>query len=174
MSLTFNMRSIRIGNGFDVHAFADGRELILGGVNIPYSKGLAGHSDADVLTHSIVDSLLSPANLGDIGKLFPDTDPAYKDISSLILLEQVYEKISAAGFKIINIDSVIICESPKIAKYTDTMKENLSMAMKSEIGPESIGIKGKTTERLGFTGRGEGIAVYTVSLLYRESFINNK
>lgn len=168
MYSTSDMTGLRIGNGFDVHAFEQGRDLIIGGVKIPHTSGLAGHSDADVLTHAIIDSLLSPANLGDIGKLFPDTDPAYKNISSILLLEKVYEKISQAGFKIINIDSVIICERPKISPYTELIKENLSNAMKKEVSPEAIGIKGKTTEKLGFTGRGEGIAVYTVSLISRE------
>jgi 2-C-methyl-D-erythritol 2,4-cyclodiphosphate synthase len=162
------MLNLRIGNGFDVHAFEHGRELILGGVKIPYEKGLAGHSDADVLTHSIIDSLLSPANLGDIGKLFPDTDPAYKNINSLVLLEKVYDKFSKAGYRIINIDSVVICDKPKIASYTELMKEKLSNTMKNEVSPEVIGIKGKTTEKLGFTGRGEGIAVYTVSLIIKQ------
>lgn len=159
------MTNLKIGNGFDVHAFEQGRDLILGGIKIPYEKGLAGHSDADVLTHAIIDSLLSPANLGDIGKLFPDTDPSFKNISSLLLLEKVYEKLKTAGYTIINIDSIIICDKPKIAPYTELMKEKLSVAMKKEVLPEDIGIKGKTTERLGFTGRGEGIAVYTVSLI---------
>ena len=102
------MTDLRIGNGFDVHAFEQGRDLIIGGVKIPHAKGLAGHSDADVLTHAIIDSLLSPSNLGDIGKLFPDTDPAYKNISSILLLEKAYEKFTDAGYRIINIDSVII------------------------------------------------------------------
>ncbi len=161
------MINLRIGNGFDVHAFKRDRDLIIGGVKIPHSEGLAGHSDADVLTHAIIDSLLSPANLGDIGKMFPDTDPAYKNISSILLLEKVYQKLVDAGFIIINIDSVIICEKPKIASYTDQMKSNLSNAMHNDVSPESIGIKGKTTEKLGFTGKGEGIAVYTVSLLQK-------
>lgn len=162
------MTNLRIGNGFDVHSFEEGRDLILGGVKIPCNLGLAGHSDADVLTHSIIDSLLSPANLGDIGKMFPDTDPAYKNIRSISLLEKVYERLSEAGYRIINIDSVIICEKPKISPYTELIKETLSNAMKKELLPDAIGIKGKTTEKLGFTGRGEGIAVYTVSLISKE------
>ncbi|HOP62713.1 MAG TPA: 2-C-methyl-D-erythritol 2,4-cyclodiphosphate synthase [Spirochaetota bacterium] len=162
------MSGFRIGNGFDVHAFKQGRDLIIGGVNIPFSYGLAGHSDADVLTHAIIDSILSPANIGDIGKMFPDTDPAFKNINSISLLEHAYKKIRQAGYKIINIDSVIICEKPKIAPYTMQMKNNLCKAMNNDLTPDNIGIKGKTTEKLGFTGRGEGIAVYTVSLLYKE------
>lgn len=162
------MTNLRIGNGFDVHAFEPGRDLIIGGIKIPFDKGLAGHSDADVLTHAIIDSLLSPANLGDIGKLFPDTDPAYKNINSILLLEKVYEKFSQAGYQVINIDSIVICDRPKIAQFTELMKETLSKAMKNEISPDAIGIKGKTTEKLGFTGRGEGIAVYTVSLISKK------
>jgi len=162
------MTNLRIGNGFDVHAFEQGRDLIIGGIKIPFDQGLAGHSDADVLTHAIIDSLLSPANLGDIGKLFPDTDPAYKNINSIILLEKVYEKFSQAGYQVVNIDSVVICDKPKIAPYTEMMKKTLSNAMKNEISPDAIGIKGKTTEKLGFTGRGEGIAVYTVSLISKK------
>lgn len=162
------MTSLRIGNGFDVHAFEQDRDLIIGGVKIPHSHGLAGHSDADVLIHAIIDSLLSPSNSGDIGKLFPDTDPAYKNISSIILLEEVYKMIHKNGYRIINIDSVIICEKPKIAPYTEIMKENISKALNHDLPLDCIGIKGKTTEKLGFTGRGEGIAVYTVSLINKE------
>ncbi len=162
------MTCFRIGNGFDTHAFEEGRDLIIGGVKIPYSHGLAGHSDADVLIHAIIDSLLSPANLGDIGKLFPDSDPSLKNINSILLLKKVYEKLKVSGYSIVNIDSVIICEKPKIASYTEKMKENISNAMNNEIPTDCIGIKGKTTEKLGFTGRGEGIAVYTVSLLNKK------
>ena len=160
------MLNLRIGNGFDVHAFSTGRDLILGGVKIPYTAGLMGHSDADVLIHSIIDSFISPANIGDIGRLFPDSDPLYKNISSLELLKETYSRLTRKGFKVINTDSVVICDSPKIFPYIDEMKKNISASMKNELHPDSIGIKGKTTEKLGFTGRGEGIAVYTVSLLY--------
>ncbi len=159
------MSGYRIGNGFDVHSLVPGRDLILGGVKIEYSQGLLGHSDADVLVHSIIDSFLSPAGLGDIGQLFPDNDPAYKDISSLVLLKEVAEKVKATGFVIVNTDSVVICDKPKISPYIQQMKINISDAMSGLLPPDSIGIKGKTTEGLGFTGRGEGIAVYTVSLL---------
>lgn len=159
------MINYRIGNGFDVHALVSGRELVLGGVKISYPLGLQGHSDADVLVHSIIDSFLSPANLGDIGQLFPDTDPLYKDISSLKLLRYVYDKLVSKGFSVINTDSVVICDNPKIASYIPEMKRNISEAMGGTLLPDSIGIKGKTTEKLGFTGRGEGIAVYSVSLL---------
>jgi 2-C-methyl-D-erythritol 2,4-cyclodiphosphate synthase len=160
------MYNYRIGNGFDVHAFSEQRDLIIGGVKIDYPLGLMGHSDADVLIHSIIDSFLSPANIGDIGQIFPDTDTAFKNISSLYLLTQVYKKITAKGFTVINTDSVVICEQPKIFPYIHDMKKNISEAMLNQLHPDSIGIKGKTTEKLGFTGRSEGIAVYTVSLLY--------
>lgn len=160
------MINYRIGNGFDVHPFIPGRDLIIGGVKINYSLGLQGHSDADVLIHSLIDSFLSPANIGDIGQLFPDNDPQYKDISSLLLLREAFKKITSAGFKVINTDSVIICDNPKISPYVQEMKKNISEAMDGVLHQNSIGIKGKTTEKLGFTGRGEGIAVYTVSLLY--------
>lgn len=160
------MFNYRIGNGYDVHALVHGRDLILGGVKINYELGLQGHSDADVLIHSIIDSFLSPSNLGDIGQLFPDTDPAFKDISSLKLLKEVSQKLAANGFTVINTDSVVICDTPKISPYISEMKKNISQAMSGLLLPDSIGIKGKTTEKLGFTGRGEGIAVYTVSLLY--------
>ena len=159
------MQGLRIGNGFDVHRFAPGRDLILGGIKIDHLLGLDGHSDADVLIHSIIDSFLGPSGLGDIGRLFPDTDPAYKNISSICLLEQVYAKIREKGFSVVNTDSIVICEKPKIAPYADMIRLSISRAMKNEVPPEAISIKGKTTEKLGFTGRGEGIAVYTVSLI---------
>jgi len=159
------MNSLRIGNGFDVHSFCEGRALILGGVQIEYYKGLKGHSDADVLIHAIIDSLLGASGLGDIGKLFPDTDKQYKNISSLLLLEEVYRLLKKHGISIINTDSVIICEKPKIAPYVEAMKQKISSAFNGEVNPDSIGIKGTTTEKLGFTGREEGIAVYSVSLI---------
>lgn len=159
------MNSLRIGNGFDVHPFCDNRPLILGGVRIEHDRGLQGHSDADVLTHSIIDSLLGAAGLGDIGKLFPDTDKKYMNIRSLLLLEKVYSLFKERGIRIINTDSVVICEKPKIAPYVEAMKLEISSALGGDVGPELIGIKGTTTEKLGFTGRDEGIAVYTVSLI---------
>lgn len=159
------MSDIRIGNGFDVHELVPGRDLILGGVKIEHSLGLMGHSDADVLIHSIIDSFLSPANLGDIGKLFPDSDSVYKGISSIILLKKVFQIINEAGFTIINTDSVVICDKPKISPYIDQIKYNISNATDGLLAVDRIGVKGKTTEGLGYTGRGEGIAVYTVSLL---------
>jgi len=159
------MKGLRVGNGFDVHRFAPGRDLIIGGIKIDHPLGLEGHSDADVLVHSIIDSFLGPSGLGDIGKLFPDTDPAYKNISSIYLLEQVYAMIRERGISIVNTDSVIICEKPKILPYVEMIRGRICSAMKNEVPADAIGIKGKTTEKLGFTGRGEGIAVYTVSLL---------
>lgn len=160
-----NVPNYIIGNGFDVHAFTAGRDLIIGGVKIDYNLGLQGHSDADVLVHSIIDSFLSPSGLGDIGKLYPDTDPSYKNINSISLLEDVFRRITEKGFSVINTDSVVICDKPKILPYIEQMKKNISDAMNGTVTTDFIGIKGKTTENLGFTGRGEGIAVYTVSLL---------
>lgn len=159
------MSSLRIGNGFDVHAFCEGRDLILGGVKIDFHKGLAGHSDADVLIHSIIDSLLGASGIGDIGRLFPDSDSKFKDISSLILLSEVFNILKKRNIKIINTDSVIVCERPKISPYINEMQKILSQTLNSEVSPQSIGIKATTSERLGFTGREEGIAVYTVSLI---------
>ena len=156
--------NIRIGNGFDVHKFSSDRKLILGGVHIEHHKGLLGHSDADVLVHAIIDSLLGAASLPDIGQLFQNTDPQYKDISSLELLRKVSDMLFNMQAQIINIDTVVICESPKIFPYIKAMKENISNSLK-DLEIEKIGIKGKTTEGLGFTGRGEGIAVMASSLL---------
>ena len=157
------MNSLRVGNGFDAHKFSAKRDLILGGKKIDYRCGLLGHSDADVLAHAIIDSLLGAAAMPDIGRLFPDTDSKYQDISSMTLLGMVYEKLSARGITIINIDSVIICQEPKISPHVDDMKKNISSALRLE--PTRIGIKGKTTEGLGFTGRQEGIAAYAVCLV---------
>ena len=157
------MNNLRVGNGYDVHPFVLGRDLILGGKKIDYKFGLQGHSDADVLVHSIVDALLGAAALPDIGILFPDTDKRYRDISSIILLHEVSEKLSSHRIAIINIDSVVICQEPKIAPFVDEMKRNIQKAINIDVS--RIGIKGKTTEGLGFTGRGEGIAASTVCLL---------
>jgi 2-C-methyl-D-erythritol 2,4-cyclodiphosphate synthase len=158
------MNNIRVGIGFDVHAFSPHRKLILGGVEIDYPLGLLGHSDADVLVHAIIDSLLGPASLGDIGTHFPDSDKQYKDIRSIILLKKSYDILSGHKVDIINIDCVVACEMPKIAAYIDDMKSNISGAL-GGLPKSRIGIKGKTTEKLGFTGRAEGIAVYAVSLI---------
>lgn len=153
----------RIGTGFDVHCLVEGRDLVLGGVNIPWKKGLLGHSDADVLTHAIMDAILGAAALPDIGQLFPDNNDEYKDISSILLLEKVIGLIDKENFEIENIDSTIICQEPKIMPYIASIREKLSAAM--GIKPNQIGIKATTTEGLGFTGRGEGIACQAVCLL---------
>ncbi|MCX7679893.1 MAG: 2-C-methyl-D-erythritol 2,4-cyclodiphosphate synthase [Spirochaetes bacterium] len=156
---------LRIGIGFDVHPFCEGRPCILGGVDVKYPKGLGGHSDADVLVHAIIDSLLGAANEGDIGALFPDSNAAYKDIKSIILLEKVYAILQQKKITIINIDSVVVCEEPKILPAVPEMKHNISKAL-GGLSVDRIGIKGTTTEKLGFTGRKEGIAAQAISLLY--------
>lgn len=164
MSLKCNlMDNLRIGNGFDVHPFVMGRDLVLGGQKIDFKFGLAGHSDADVVVHAIIDSLLGAAGMGDIGGLFPDTDSSYKNISSIVLLKQVNDRLRSKGIDIINIDVVVVCQEPKISPHADDMKKNIAGALNIETS--RIGIKGKTTEGLGFTGRGEGIACSSVALL---------
>jgi len=154
---------MRVGQGFDVHKFEAGRELWLGGIKIEDHIGLAGHSDADVLIHAVIDALLGACGIGDIGELFPDSDNAFKGIRSTILLEKVVSELEAAGHKIINVDSVIICETPKILPYKTKMRETLAGIMKIPL--DRVMIKGKTTEKLGFTGRKEGIAATAVALL---------
>lgn len=154
---------MRIGTGYDVHALVMDRKLIIGGVEIPHHKGLAGHSDADVLTHAVMDALLGAAGLGDIGSLFPDSDPAYKGINSMILLRQVVDLIKGHQYRIEYIDTVIIAQGPKMAPFIAMMKENLTSAMNIE--ESRINIKATTTENLGFEGRGEGIAAQAVVLL---------
>lgn len=156
---------MRIGFGFDVHKMVEGRKLIIGGIDIPYEKGLLGHSDADVLIHSIMDSILGALALGDIGKHFPDTDPKYKDISSMILLENVYNIMKDEGYMIGNIDSTVAAQSPKLAPYIDEMRGNLARILNTSI--ENINVKATTTEELGFVGRKEGISSYSVCILER-------
>ncbi|MCR5482349.1 MAG: 2-C-methyl-D-erythritol 4-phosphate cytidylyltransferase [Clostridia bacterium] len=156
---------VRIGKGFDVHPLVEGRKLILGGTEIPFEKGLDGHSDADVLVHAIMDALLGAANLGDIGRLFPDTEPIFKSISSLVLLEKVGELLREDGLEIVNIDATVIAEEPKISGIVPMMKANICNALR--LDQERLNIKGTTTERLGFTGRGEGIAAEAVCSLER-------
>ena len=158
----------RIGEGYDVHKFCDGRDLILGGEKIPYEKGLLGHSDADVLLHAIMDSLLGACALGDIGKFFPDIDEKYKNISSLKLLEEVKNILSGnneynTNYEIINIDSTIICQEPKLRIYIDKMRSNIANILNIDI--ERVSVKATTEEGLGFTGRKEGIAVKAISLV---------
>lgn len=154
---------MRIGHGFDVHAFVEGRKLILGGVEIPYEKGLLGHSDADVLTHALMDAMLGAAGLGDIGKLFPDTDEKYKGISSLVLLEEVKAQIEGRGYRLANADITVICQKPRLRPYIDEMTRKLVQVLAE--AENTINIKATTTEKLGFTGRGEGIAAEAVCLL---------
>ena len=156
---------MRIGNGYDVHALKEGRKLILGGVEIPHSMGLDGHSDADVLIHAIMDALLGAVACGDIGKLFPDNDDKYKGISSILLLKEVKKAIEKKGFKIVNADSVIIAQSPKLAPYIEAMRKNIADALETDV--ENISVKATTTEHLGFEGRKEGIAATAVCLINR-------
>lgn len=156
---------MRIGHGYDVHRLVSGRDLILGGTKIDFEKGLLGHSDADVLTHAIIDSILGAAGLGDIGCHFPDSDPNYKNANSLKLLETVCKLISSKGYKISNIDATIIAQAPKLKSYINQMRENLSKTCK--VSFEDVNIKATTEENLGFTGHGEGIAAHAVCLLYK-------
>ncbi len=154
---------MRIGNGYDVHKLTEGRKLILGGVDIPYEKGLSGHSDADVLIHAIMDALLGALALGDIGKLFPDTSADFKDISSILLLKKVNEVLKKENYAIINIDSIVAAQAPKLAPYINMMRENIAQALDMPV--ENVSVKATTTEHLGFEGRGEGISSYAVCLL---------
>ena len=154
---------MRIGFGYDVHQLVENRKLILGGVNIPYEKGLLGHSDADVLVHAIMDSILGALGLGDIGKHFPDTDEQYKDISSIDLLFRVRNIMDNNGYIIGNIDATIGAERPKLASYIETMREIIGNTLETPIN--NINIKATTTEKLGFVGRGEGISSYCVCLI---------
>lgn len=158
-------KDLRIGQGMDVHAFAEGRKLILGGVDIPHSKGLLGHSDADVLAHAIADALLGGIRGGDIGKLFPDTDPAYEGADSMKLLSAVADLVRERGYDIIDVDSVIAAQAPKLSPYRDQMRENLARAMGIDV--DNVGVKATTTEHLGFEGREEGISATAVCLLAR-------
>lgn len=154
---------MRIGQGFDVHALVAGRKLILGGVQIPYEKGLEGHSDADVLIHAICDALLGAAALGDIGRHFPDTDPAYQGADSRVLLRAVAQKVAAAGFSIANVDSTIIAQAPRMAPHIAQMGANISADL--GLASTAVNVKATTTEHLGFPGRGEGIAAQAIALL---------
>lgn len=154
---------MRIGSGYDVHKLVEGRKLILGGVEIEHSKGLLGHSDADVLVHAIMDSIIGAAALGDIGKHFPDTDNKFKDISSMILLKEVFRLIDNKGYCIINIDATIVAQKPKLAPYIDNMRKNIADVL--NIFVDDINIKATTEEKLGFTGREEGISASAVCLI---------
>ena len=157
------MTNLRIGHGYDVHRLVDGRRLILGGVEIPWEKGLLGHSDADVLTHAVMDALAGAARLGDIGKLFPDTDPAYAGISSLKLLEEVGKKLAEKRFLVVNVDVVLLAQAPKVGPYRQQMAENLAAALGIDV--EQMNVKATTEEGLGFTGDGSGMAAHAVVLI---------
>jgi 2-C-methyl-D-erythritol 2,4-cyclodiphosphate synthase len=154
---------MRVGLGYDIHRLVPGRKLVLGGVVIPFDKGLIGHSDADVLVHAVCDALLGASNLGDIGVHFPDTDPTFKGISSIKLLAKTHRMVKNNGFKIINIDSVIFIETPKISPFRDEMRKNIALAI--EIDPDCINVKATTTEGLGIIGKGEGIGAMCVALI---------
>lgn len=154
---------MRIGHGYDVHRLCEGRKLIIGGVEIPHEFGLLGHSDADVLLHAISDSLLGAAAMGDIGAMFPDTDPAFKDADSLVLLRQVVLRLNESGFKPINIDATIIAQKPKMRPYIDTMRDNIARTL--DIDVSCVNVKATTEEKLGFTGNCEGIAAHCVCLI---------
>ena len=154
---------LRIGHGFDVHAFAKGRRLVLGGVDIPHARGLDGHSDADVLTHALMDALLGAARAEDIGTLFPDTDPAYEGADSLALLAHVAELLRTRGFAIVDVDCTVAAQAPKLAPHRQAMREHLAKAMGVPV--DAVGVKATTTEHLGFVGREEGIAAWAVCLL---------
>lgn len=157
---------MRVGIGYDVHKLVENRKLILGGVEVPYEFGLLGHSDADVLTHAIMDALLGAAGLGDIGKHFPDTDPQYKGISSLTLLDHVRESLDQAGYRIGNLDSVLICQKPKLKDYIPSMKSKIARVL--QIEESLVNVKATTTEKLGFAGRGEGIASEAIVFLVQK------
>ena len=157
------MTGLRIGHGYDVHRLTEGRRLILGGVEVPYEKGLLGHSDADVLTHAVMDALLGAAALGDIGRLFPDTDAAYAGISSILLLERVAERLREAGYAVVNLDATVLAQAPKLAPYRERMRENLAHVL--ALDASRVSVKATTEEGLGFTGEGLGIAAHAVALL---------
>jgi 2-C-methyl-D-erythritol 2,4-cyclodiphosphate synthase len=154
---------MRVGQGFDVHALAAGRRLVIGGVTIAHDKGLEGHSDADVLLHAICDALLGAAGLGDIGRHFPDTDPAYRGADSRSLLRQVVSKVEESGFRVLNVDATILAQAPRMAPHVRRMVENIAADL--GIAPGAVNVKATTTERLGFIGRGEGIAAQAIVLI---------
>ena len=154
---------MRIGTGYDVHKLVEGRKLIIGGVEIPYEKGLLGHSDADVLVHAVMDALLGAAALGDIGKHFPDSDPKYKGADSLMLMREVRRILDENGFEVGNVDATIIAQAPKMSPHIDTMRRNIADALGLDVS--QVSVKATTEERLGFTGRGEGISAQAVALI---------
>ncbi|MBQ7713426.1 MAG: 2-C-methyl-D-erythritol 2,4-cyclodiphosphate synthase [Oscillospiraceae bacterium] len=157
------MTNLRIGHGYDVHRLVAGRPLILGGVTVPFERGLDGHSDADVLTHAVMDALLGAAALGDIGRQFPDSDPAYAGASSTALLREVGALLQAAGCAVVNIDATVLAQAPKLAPYRDAMRQNLALALALDVS--RVSVKATTEEGLGFTGAGEGVAAHAVALI---------
>ena len=154
---------MRIGHGYDVHKLVEGRELIVGGVHIPYEKGLLGHSDADVLLHAVSDALLGAAAMGDIGGMFPDNDPEYLGADSLVLLRQVFQRLRDNGYSVINVDCTVIAQKPKMKPYIPEMRMNIAAALSTDV--ENISVKATTEEKMGFTGRGEGISAHCVCLI---------
>ena len=157
------MNAFRIGHGYDVHRLTAGRKLILGGAEVPFDRGLLGHSDADVLTHAVMDALLGAAGLGDIGKLFPDHDPTYAGISSLLLLDRVVERLGEAGYRVGNVDATLVAQQPKLAAFIPQMRQNLAKHL--GVPQDQVNVKATTEEGLGFTGSGEGISAHAVCLL---------
>lgn len=158
--------ALRVGTGYDVHALVEGRRLVIGGVDIPHDLGLLGHSDADVLAHAVADAVLGAARAGDIGKLFPDTDPAFEGADSMVLLARVADRVREEGFEILDVDAVVAAQRPKLSPHRDAMRANIARAL--GIGVDNVGVKATTTERLGFEGREEGISATAVALLARE------
>ena len=159
------MTDLRIGYGYDVHRLVPGRALVLGGVTVPFEKGLLGHSDADVLTHAVMDALLGAAALGDIGRLFPDSDDAFLNISSLVLLSRVRDALANAGYRVVNIDATLIAQAPKVGPYRTQMQENMAAALGIDV--DRVNVKATTEEHLGFTGDGSGMAAHAVALVER-------
>ena len=157
------MTKLRVGHGYDVHRLVEGRALILGGVTVPFDRGLLGHSDADVLTHAVMDALLGAAGLGDIGKLFPDSDERYRGISSLLLLKEVGKRLIENGWQVVNLDSTIVAQTPKLAPYREAMRRNLAEALGIHVS--QVSVKATTEEGLGFTGDGSGMAAHAVALI---------
>lgn len=157
---------MRIGHGYDVHKLVEGRDLIIGGVKIPYEKGLLGHSDADVLLHAVSDSLLGAAAMGDIGGMFPDNDPQFLGADSLVLLRSVFQRLRDNGYKVVNVDATVITQKPKMKAYIPEMRMNIAAALSTDI--DNISVKATTEEELGFTGRGEGISAHSVCLIEKE------
>ncbi len=154
---------MRIGQGFDAHALVAGRPLVIGGVTVPFERGLAGHSDADVLLHAVTDALLGAAGLGDIGRHFPDTDEAYRGADSRELLREVARRLAAAGYRVVNVDATVIAQAPRLAPYVARMAANIAQDL--GVVAAAVNVKAKTTEKLGFTGRGEGVAAEAVALI---------